>query len=159
MRGNTVELTAGNGDRMQLFGPGHRSFEFYRSHDDSTVSLLEVDDLDQARPSWPAAAPSYSASRSQTAPGPQGSGVFRECPHSVLIEALEAEGFGGGGVVAAAFGDVQVAGVFDSRDDGGADGGQVDGPAAGPAGGGIFAETHVADVSGAPPFVKQTVPV
>ena len=46
----------------------------------------------------------------------------------VLIEAVEAEGFGGGGVVAAAFRDVQVAGVFDGRDDGGADGGQVDGP-------------------------------
>ena len=65
-----MELTAGNGDRIQLFGPGHRYFEFYRSHGDSTVPLLEVDDLDQARPSWPAAAPSYSASRSQTAPGP-----------------------------------------------------------------------------------------
>jgi len=59
---NTVELTAGNGDRIQLFGPGHRYFEFYRSHGGSTVPLLEVDDLDQARPSWPAAAPSYSAS-------------------------------------------------------------------------------------------------
>ena len=47
---------------------------------------------------------------------------------SVLIEAVEAEGFGGGGVVAAAFGDVQVAGVFEGRDDGGADGGQVGGP-------------------------------
>jgi len=47
---------------------------------------------------------------------------------SVLIEAVEVEGFGGGGVVAPAFGDVQVAGVFDGRDDGGADGGQVDGP-------------------------------
>jgi catechol 2,3-dioxygenase-like lactoylglutathione lyase family enzyme len=68
--GNTVELTAGNDDRIQLFGPGHRYFEFYRSHGDSTVPLLEVDDLDQARPSWPAAAPSYSASRSQTSPGP-----------------------------------------------------------------------------------------
>ncbi len=68
--GNTVELTAGNGDRIQLLGPGHRYFEFYRSHGDSTVPRLEVDDLDQARPSWPAAAPSYSASRSQTAPGP-----------------------------------------------------------------------------------------
>ena len=64
-----MELTAGNGDRIQLLGPGHRYFEFYRSHGDSTVPLLEVDDLDQARPSWPAAAPSYSASRSQTAPG------------------------------------------------------------------------------------------
>ena len=64
----------------------------------------------------------------------------------VLIEAVESEGFGGSGVVAAAFGDVQVAGVFDGRDDGGADGGQVGGPAAGPAGRGVFAERHVADV-------------
>ena len=47
---------------------------------------------------------------------------------SVLIEAVEAEGFGGGGRVAPAFGDVQVAGVFEGRDDGGADGGQVGGP-------------------------------
>jgi hypothetical protein len=47
---------------------------------------------------------------------------------SVLIEAVEAEGFGGGGMVAPAFGDVQVAGVFNGRDDGGADGGQVGGP-------------------------------
>src|ERR1700723_1916063 len=65
---------------------------------------------------------------------------------SVLIEAVEVEGFGWGGVVASAFGDVQVAGVFDGRDDGGADGGQVGGPAAGAAGGGVFAERHVADV-------------
>jgi hypothetical protein len=64
----------------------------------------------------------------------------------VLIEAVEAESLGGGGVVAAAFGDVQVAGVLDGRDDGGADGGQVDGPAAGPAGGGVFAERQVPDV-------------
>src|SRR5215470_2365560 len=41
---------------------------------------------------------------------------------SVLIEAVEAEGRGGGGVVAPALGDVQVAGVFEGRDDGGADG-------------------------------------
>ena len=67
-------------------------------------------------------------------------------PKSVLIEAVEAEGFGGGGVVAAAFGDVQVAGVFDGCGDGGADGGQVGGPAAGAAGGGIFPERKVADV-------------
>src|SRR5215472_6552693 len=64
----------------------------------------------------------------------------------VLIEAVKAEGFSWGGVVAAAFGDVQVASVLDGRDDGGADGGQVDRPAAGPAGRGIFAETHVADM-------------
>ena len=55
-------------------------------------------------------------------------------PVSVLIEAVESEGFGGRGVVAPAFGDVQVAGVLDGRDDGRADGGQVGGPAAGPAG-------------------------
>src|ERR1017187_4818635 len=65
---------------------------------------------------------------------------------SDLIEAVEVEGFGGGGVVAPAFGDVLVAGVFDSRDDGGADGGQVGGPAAGTAGGGVFGERGVPDV-------------
>src|SRR5271166_6991099 len=70
---------------------------------------------------------------------------------SVLIEAVEAEGFGGGGMVAAAFGDVQAAGVFDGRDDGGADGGQVGGPAAGTAGRGVFAESHVPDVVVHPP--------
>ena len=43
-----MELTAGNGDRIQLVGPGRRYFEFYRSHGHSTVPLLKVDDLDQA---------------------------------------------------------------------------------------------------------------
>src|SRR5580692_467439 len=66
---------------------------------------------------------------------------------SALVEAVEIESLGGGGgVVAAAFGDVQVAGVFDGRDDGGADGGQVGGPAAGPAGGGVFAARRVPHV-------------
>src|SRR5579859_715770 len=51
-------------------------------------------------------------------------------PVSVLFEAVEAEGFGGSGVVAPALGDKQVAGVFDGGDDGGADVGQVGGPAA-----------------------------
>ena len=64
----------------------------------------------------------------------------------VLIQAVEAEGLGGGGMVAAAFGDVQIAGVLDSRDDGGADGRKVDRFVAGAAGGGIFAEGHIADV-------------
>src|SRR6266699_6595318 len=66
--------------------------------------------------------------------------------HFCLIEAVEVEGFGGGGVIAPAFGDVQVAGVLDGRDDGGADGGQVGGPAAGAAGRGVFAERRVPDV-------------
>jgi hypothetical protein len=48
---------------------------------------------------------------------------------SALIEPVETEGSGGGGVVAAAFGDVQVAGVFEGRGDGGADGGRVGGAA------------------------------
>jgi hypothetical protein len=59
---------------------------------------------------------------------------------------VEAESFGGCGVVAAALGDVQVAGVFDGRDDGGADGGQVDRPDSGAGGGGVLAEGRVADV-------------
>ena len=40
----------------------------------------------------------------------------------VLIEVVEGESFGGGGVGAPTFEDVEVAGVFDGRDDGGADG-------------------------------------
>src|SRR5258707_6200701 len=65
---------------------------------------------------------------------------------SGLIKGVEVAGLGGGGVVAAALGDVRVAGVFDGRDDGGADGGQVGGPGAGAAGRGVFAESHVPDV-------------
>jgi hypothetical protein len=76
----------------------------------------------------------------------QGSGVFRECPNLSLVEAVEAEGLGRGGMVAAAFGDVQVAGVLEGRDDGGADRGQVGRPASGPAGGGVFTETQVTDL-------------
>ena len=44
----TVELTAGKGDRIQLFGPGRRYFEFYRNHGARIVPLLELDDPDQA---------------------------------------------------------------------------------------------------------------
>ena len=47
--GSTVELAAGNGDRIHLFGPGHRYFQFCRSHGASIIPLLKVDDLDQAR--------------------------------------------------------------------------------------------------------------
>src|SRR2546429_2074708 len=80
---------------------------------------------------------------------------------SVLIEAVEAEGFGGCGVVAASFGDVQVAGVFEGRRDGRPDGGQVGGPAAGAAGGGIFPESKVANVVvslDGPPLADQAGP-
>src|ERR1700722_1194208 len=64
----------------------------------------------------------------------------------VLFETVKAEGFGGGGVVAPAFGGVQVASIFDGGDDGGADGGQVGGPVAGAAGRGVLAEGDVPDV-------------
>ena len=59
--------------------------------------------------------------------------------HFWLIKVVETERLGGGGVVTPAFGNVQVAGVFDGRDGGGADGGQVGGPVAGTAGGMVFA--------------------
>ena len=45
----TMELSAETDDRIQLFGPGHRYFEFYRSRGASIVPLFEVDDLDGAR--------------------------------------------------------------------------------------------------------------
>ena len=46
---NTIELSAENDDRIQLFGPGHRYFEFYRDRGASIVPLFEVDNLNQAR--------------------------------------------------------------------------------------------------------------
>ncbi len=46
--GITVELSAENGDKIQLFGSGHRYFGYYRSWGAGIVPLLEVDDLDQA---------------------------------------------------------------------------------------------------------------
>ena len=51
-------------------------------------------------------------------------------PGFVLIEAVEVEDFGGWLWSRRPSGDVQVGGVFDGRDDGGADGGQVGRPAA-----------------------------
>jgi hypothetical protein len=49
-------------------------------------------------------------------------------------------------VVAAAFGDVEVADVFEGVDDRGADGGQVVRAVAGAAGGDVLPEGHVSDV-------------
>jgi predicted enzyme related to lactoylglutathione lyase len=46
---HTMELSAENDDRIQLFGPGHRYFEFFRAHGARVVPLFEVEDLDQAR--------------------------------------------------------------------------------------------------------------
>ncbi len=45
----TTELSAANGDRIQVFGPGHRYFQYYRSRGARMVPLFEVDNLDQAR--------------------------------------------------------------------------------------------------------------
>jgi predicted enzyme related to lactoylglutathione lyase len=46
---DTMELSVGNGDKIQLFGPGHRYFGFCQDRGASMIPLLEVDDLDQAR--------------------------------------------------------------------------------------------------------------
>jgi predicted enzyme related to lactoylglutathione lyase len=46
---STIELSAENGDKVQLFGQGHRHFDFCRRHSTAIVPLFEVDDLDQAR--------------------------------------------------------------------------------------------------------------
>lgn len=62
---------------------------------------------------------------------------------SALIGAVEVEGLRRGWVVAPAFGDLQVADVFDGRDGRGADSGQVGGPAPGTAGGGVLADRGV----------------
>jgi predicted enzyme related to lactoylglutathione lyase len=45
----TMELSATNDDRIQVFGPGHRYFEFYRDRGARIVPLFEVDDLAEAR--------------------------------------------------------------------------------------------------------------
>jgi predicted enzyme related to lactoylglutathione lyase len=46
---STIELSAENGDKVQLFGQGHRYFDFCRRHSTAIVPLFEVDDLDEAR--------------------------------------------------------------------------------------------------------------
>ena len=46
---NTVELSAENGDRVQLFGPGHRYFELYQDQGARIVPLFEVDNLEEAQ--------------------------------------------------------------------------------------------------------------
>ena len=65
--GNTVEPAAGNGNKIQRFGPGHRHVDFRRGQGARSVQTLKVD-LDQAGAEL-ARVTSYPASRSQTAPG------------------------------------------------------------------------------------------
>jgi hypothetical protein len=77
----------------------------------------------------------------------QGSGAFLDRPFCRSVEeAVEVERLGHGGVVAAAFGDVQVAGVEDGGFDAGAEGGEVGRAVAGPTGAGIFTEGDVTDL-------------
>ena len=45
--GNTVEPAAGNGNKIQRFGPGHRHVDFCRGQGARIVQPPEVD-LDQA---------------------------------------------------------------------------------------------------------------
>ncbi len=47
--GTTVELAAQNGDKVQIFSPDHRYFEFFRGQRAPLVPLFEVDSLDGAR--------------------------------------------------------------------------------------------------------------
>jgi catechol 2,3-dioxygenase-like lactoylglutathione lyase family enzyme len=44
----TTELALPNDDRVQVFGPGERYFDFYAHNAVGPVVLFEVDDLDQA---------------------------------------------------------------------------------------------------------------
>ena len=46
---DTVELSAANDDRIQVFGPDHHYFQFYRERGARIVPLFEVDNLDEAR--------------------------------------------------------------------------------------------------------------
>ena len=46
---DTVELSAANGDKIQLFGPGHRYFDLCGGHGAAMLPLFEVADVDQAR--------------------------------------------------------------------------------------------------------------
>lgn len=41
------ELSAANDDTIQVFGPGHRYFQFYRDHGARIVPPFEVDNLDK----------------------------------------------------------------------------------------------------------------
>jgi hypothetical protein len=45
----TTELTLPDGNRVQVFGPGHRYHRFFGEHAAGPVPLFEVDDLVEAR--------------------------------------------------------------------------------------------------------------
>jgi catechol 2,3-dioxygenase-like lactoylglutathione lyase family enzyme len=45
----TTELSLPDGNRVQVFGPGHRYHRFFGEQATGPVPLFEVDDLDEAR--------------------------------------------------------------------------------------------------------------
>jgi catechol 2,3-dioxygenase-like lactoylglutathione lyase family enzyme len=45
----TTELSLGSGDRIQVFGPGDRYFEFFGRHASGPIALFEVADVRAAR--------------------------------------------------------------------------------------------------------------
>lgn len=45
----TTELSLPDGNRVQVFGPGHRYYRFFGEQASGPVPLFEVDDLDEAR--------------------------------------------------------------------------------------------------------------
>jgi catechol 2,3-dioxygenase-like lactoylglutathione lyase family enzyme len=51
----TVELETADGDRVQVFGAGHRYHAFFRAHARGPVPLFEVEDLADAKRSLEAA--------------------------------------------------------------------------------------------------------
>jgi catechol 2,3-dioxygenase-like lactoylglutathione lyase family enzyme len=44
----TIELSLPSGDRVQVFAPGDRYFEFFRRESSGPVALFEVDDIHAA---------------------------------------------------------------------------------------------------------------
>jgi catechol 2,3-dioxygenase-like lactoylglutathione lyase family enzyme len=45
----TAEFSLPSGDRVQVFGPGDRYFDFFERHANGPVALFEVDDVRSAR--------------------------------------------------------------------------------------------------------------
>ena len=51
----TIELSLPSGDRVQVFAPGDRYFDFFRQERSSPVALFEVDDVHTAHEALTAA--------------------------------------------------------------------------------------------------------
>ncbi len=53
--GSTAELALPNDDRVQVFGPGHRYYDYFGQHADGPVALFEIDDVHRAKVEFTAA--------------------------------------------------------------------------------------------------------